>query len=186
MSARACGILVALLTLLACGPGQDRLPVPGTDGALKSAAHIRAERRAYDGAPPVIPHNDFGMTCTQCHNLGGIEVPDVGFAPPYPHDGTLGLSGLARCRQCHVFAATDGTFVANSFVGLPQDLRRGRRLNPIAPPTIPHRIFMRENCLACHGGAAAREEIRTSHPERVRCRQCHVEVRTNLSLSLGG
>jgi cytochrome c-type protein NapB len=35
---------------------------------------------------------------------------------------------------------------------------------------------MRENCAACHAGPAAREEIRTSHPERTRCRQCHVEV----------
>jgi cytochrome c-type protein NapB len=37
---------------------------------------------------------------------------------------------------------------------------------------------MRENCAACHTGPAAREEIRTSHPERTRCRQCHVPVTT--------
>ena len=34
---------------------------------------------------------------------------------------------------------------------------------------------MRENCLACHTGPAVRQEIATTHPERSRCRQCHVE-----------
>ena len=38
---------------------------------------------------------------------------------------------------------------------------------------------MRENCAACHDGPGAREEIRTSHPERTRCRQCHVPVTDN-------
>ena len=48
-------------------------------------------------------------------------------------------------------------------------------LNPLAPPVMPHSAFMRENCLACHSGPAAREEIRTPHPERPRCGQCHVQ-----------
>jgi predicted CXXCH cytochrome family protein len=47
-----------------------------------------------------------------------------------------------------------------------------------APPTIPHKVFMRENCGACHVGPGAREEILTTHPERTRCRQCHVPVTT--------
>ena len=42
-----------------------------------------------------------------------------------------------------------------------QDLRQGKRLNALAPPPIPHKPFMRENCVACHSGPAAREEIRT-------------------------
>jgi cytochrome c-type protein NapB len=37
---------------------------------------------------------------------------------------------------------------------------------------------MRENCAACHSGPGARAEIITTHPERVRCRQCHVPVTT--------
>jgi cytochrome c-type protein NapB len=43
------------------------------------------------------------------------------------------------------------------------------------PPPIPHDLQFRENCLACHGGPAAVAAIRTSHPERVNCRQCHLE-----------
>ena len=156
----------------------EMVQVPGKEGRLKSAATVRAARRAYDGAPPVIPHEAFGSDCTNCHGRDGIEVPGVGYAPPSPHETTPGLSAVSRCRQCHVFAVTEEQFARNDFSGLRQDLRRGRRLHDNAPPTIPHKTFMRENCAACHTGPAAREEIRTSHPERVRCLQCHVPVTT--------
>jgi len=172
--------VVAAVALLALGCGDGgQVPVPGHEGAGKTEASLRAERRAYDGAPPVAPHEDFGMECTSCHDTEGMDVPDVGFAPPSPHEATLGMSAVSRCRQCHVFQATADLFVGNEFAGLRQDLRRGARLNPISPPTIPHKTFMRENCAACHAGPAAREEIRTSHPERPRCPQCHVKVATN-------
>lgn len=144
----------------------------------KSPAGVRAERRAYDGAPPVIPHRNFGIDCVACHSAEGMEVDDVGFAPPSPHELTPGMSAISRCRQCHVFVTTEAVFRDNDFEGLRQDLRHGARLHPSAPPVIPHKTFMRENCLACHAGPAAREEIRTSHPEGLRCRQCHVPVIT--------
>jgi nitrate reductase (cytochrome), electron transfer subunit len=37
---------------------------------------------------------------------------------------------------------------------------------------VPHPIFMRENCLSCHG-AAGPEPIRTTHPWQTNCLQCH-------------
>jgi nitrate reductase cytochrome c-type subunit len=172
------GLLATLvLTGWVGGCAQETMvAVPDSDGGMKSAATVRAERRLYDGAPPVVPHENFGMSCTECHNVQGVEVPGVGFAPPQPHADTAGMSSVSRCVQCHVFKQSDAVFAASDFIGLRQDLRHGARLNPIAPPTIPHKTFMRENCLACHSGSAAREEIRTTHPERVRCRQCHVPV----------
>jgi len=157
----------------------------GEDESAKNSATVRAARRAYDGAPPVVPHEDFGMSCVSCHNEQGVELEDVGFAPPSPHELTDGMNALSRCRQCHVFKAADTLFVANDFAGLRQDLRRGPRLNPLAPPTIPHKTFMRENCTACHSGAAAREEIRTPHPDRTRCRQCHVPTFTRAQFATG-
>ncbi|MCG8590585.1 MAG: hypothetical protein MJE66_14940, partial [Proteobacteria bacterium] len=159
----------------ACGGGD------GPGPAAKSAAAERAERRLYDGAPPVIPHPGFSGTCTECHSEAGVAVADVGFAPPTPHELTPGLGLASRCVQCHVYAAAEGVFRENAFQGLAQDLRRGRRLSDLSPPVMPHPRFMRENCAACHTGPAAREEIRTSHPERQRCGQCHVEriVTTN-------
>lgn len=166
------------LSAMACQTGPEMVSVPGEEGRLKSAATVRAERRAYDGAPPVIPHEDFGIECTDCHGVMGVEVPDLGYAPAMPHEDTRGMSATSRCRQCHVFDLTDELFVASGFAGLRQDLRAGGRLHGNAPPTIPHKTFMRENCAACHAGPAAREEIRTTHPERVRCGQCHVSVTT--------
>lgn len=173
---RPAAVLTALLLggaaalAVACGAGASDPRTPAVE---------RAERRLYDGAPPVVPHTDFGMTCTECHNERGMQVTDVGYAPPSPHEITAGMSATSRCRQCHVFRITDEIFVASGFVGLRQDLRSGGRLHPLAPPTMPHKAFMRENCVACHTGPAAREEIRTPHPERTRCRQCHLPVTTN-------
>lgn len=180
------GLLGLLFLLGACSRTPDEVAVPGKEGAVKTAASLRAERRAYDGAPPVIPHRNFAITCTECHDLEGMEVEGVGYAPPSPHEGTLGMSAISRCRQCHVFAVTEATFASNSFAGLRQDLRHGGKLHELAPPTLPHKTFMRENCTACHSGPAAREEIRTSHPERARCVQCHVAVTTRATFDRGG
>jgi cytochrome c-type protein NapB len=105
-----------------------------------------------------------------------MAVSGVGFAPASPHVDTEKAGGTIRCNQCHVFATDDGTFVDSEYGGFRQDLRAGGRATAGAPPTIPHRILMRENCIACHDGPGAREEIRTTHPERTRCRQCHVPV----------
>jgi cytochrome c-type protein NapB len=105
-------------------------------------------------------------------------VSGVGFAPASPHEGTAYERATGRCRQCHVFRTTGDLFVDNSFEGVAQDLAAGDRATAGAPPRIPHRILMRENCIACHDGPGARAAIRTTHPERVRCRQCHVPVET--------
>ena len=171
------GMCAVSLQATACAESDD-VPVPGRAGLVKSSAASRADRRAYDGAPPVIPHSPFGAECSACHNERGQSVPNVGFAPPSPHPGTVFEGGTTRCRQCHVFRTTEDLFVSSGFVGLDQDLAAGDRATAGAPPRIPHRLLMRENCVACHDGPAAREEIRTDHPERDRCRQCHVPVET--------
>jgi len=161
-------VLLALATLAAgCAEGGTS-PTPATE---------RARRRAYDGAPPVIPHPPQGSPCSVCHGRTAKEVPGLGLAPPSPHEETEGIGATAHCRQCHVFRGTGGVLVESSFAGLRQDLRHGPRHHPLAPPVIPHAVFMRENCSACHCGPAAREEIRCTHPERRLCRQCHVPSR---------
>ena len=169
--------LVGVGAGMGCGSADEPGPqvVPDRPGATKSDPAVRAARRLYDGAPPRIPHGAAQGTCTECHNQQGRHVPELGFAPPMPHDWTQGLSALSRCRQCHVESSDAAPFVESDFRGLAQDLRPGRRLLTGSPPVLPHPVFMRENCLACHDGPAAREAIRTKHPERVRCLQCHVE-----------
>ncbi|MCB9919716.1 MAG: hypothetical protein H6832_15035 [Planctomycetes bacterium] len=158
-------------------------PDPAVLAQSKTPAVERALRRAYNGAPPTIPHAPFGIACTSCHNRIGMEVPNVGFAPPMPHEETSGLAAISRCNQCHVYKTSDAVFRPSSFVGRPQDLRKGTKQHEGAPPVIPHPVFMRENCQACHTGNAAREEIRCTHPERTRCLQCHLEMTSSASTS---
>lgn len=165
--------LLAAGALLVAGCGG---PDSGSDAVMQSSATVRAERRAYDGAPPIIPHDEFGMTCGACHDEWGQSVEGVGFAPASPHDGTSREYSTGRCRQCHVPVLTQAMFVANDWTGLQQDLSPGARLAANSPPTIPHMVLLRENCAACHTGPGARDEIRSTHPERDRCTQCHVEV----------
>jgi cytochrome c-type protein NapB len=102
-------------------------------------------RRAEPGAPPVIPH-----------------VVDDG-----------GAAGEV-CLACHGDGGWVPRFEAYTPVtphpALPP-LRRAAMSG--APPPIPHSLEMRERCRACHAGPGAVDEFRTSHPERVSCRQCH-------------
>lgn len=174
-----CAAVMALL--VGCGDetGSQQTVVPDHPGAVKTAALVRAQRRAYDGAPPVIGHVNFNIQCTQCHNERGMALGEIGFAPPMPHENTAGLSAVSNCTQCHVFQQTQEVFAVSTFAGLAQDLRHGQRLNEFAPPVLPHPVFMRENCFACHSGPAAREEIRSDHPDRLNCTQCHVPVYTD-------
>ncbi len=174
-----------LMLLFSASCGGPTVPVPGSEEAYKTAAAERAKRRAFDGAPPVIAHEPLGADCSACHTMQGIHIDGLGFAPPSPHRETAGMSAISRCRQCHIFQESATEFAESTFVGFQQDLRQGRRLFDGAPPVIPHQSLMRENCTACHSGPAAREEVRTSHPERVRCQQCHVVPLTAETLRLG-
>ena len=160
-------LALALGLLTACSGGA---PAGGHSDA-------RAARRAYDGAPPTIPHERFGSDCLECHGSRAIEVPGVGLSPPSPHASDNAAMG--RCEQCHVHRTADDLFAASGFEGLRQDLRRGGRQHALAPPVMPHALALRENCLACHAGPASRPEIRTTHPTRGRCLACHAQAVTD-------
>lgn len=129
----------------------------------------RALRRAYDGAPPTIPHDVDQMTagsCVACHATA-LRVGENS-APLIPH------AYYANCQQCHVVESSlfDSRPLATSrFVGLPAP-KEGARAWKGAPPTIPHATWMRENCRACHGPTGSLG-LRTSHPGRANCLQCH-------------
>jgi cytochrome c-type protein NapB len=162
--------VLSALVLFVAGCGDAASP----SGATPATLAVRAERRAFAGAPPVIPHPPQSTECTRCHTAAGMEVPRLGFAPANPHGHTAGLSDSARCKQCHLFRQTEAVFAASTFASLKTVGLRGERAHAAAPPTMPHGQFMRENCLACHDGPSARPETRCTHPERSRCQQCHV------------
>ena len=167
-----------------------------------SAAHARTLEmyrriRAYPGAPPRIPHGltegEFrGGSCNVCHLRGGYVARFGTYAPVVPHpdfesclqchavaDTLVGTplpsaGSVESCRQCHVnpdmaapmFVAHD--WVSTEWPGV------GRRAMPEGPLWIPHDAQLRSNCLACHSGPGAVREIRTDHPERANCMQCHL------------
>jgi cytochrome c-type protein NapB len=171
-------------------------PSPGSRRAAhpRTLATFRA-LRAYPGAPPRIPH---GLTpdetrnggCKTCHERGGYSQRFGAYVPVTPHpemgmclqchvgDAQLMSNPLpatdpnARCRQCHAPGVKRWRDSSLDWSPLPwPDLpaRTG------APPPIPHSLQLRGNCLACHSAPSAVAEIRTPHPERSNCRQCHVE-----------
>ena len=109
-----------------------------------TATAVRANRRAYNGAPPVIPHEPLKAACITCHTSKGEQVPNLGFAPANPH-GDMG--NINNCRQCHLFIADTNQFAESGFEGLPPAFTPGERLFAGAPPTIPHSLQMRANCL---------------------------------------
>lgn len=154
-----------------------------TSDQRSEAVALRVERRSFEGAPPVIPHPTTQMgslSCLGCHR-DGIVIGDL-VAPAMSHET------MDSCTQCHVEQRAEWvpvaavlpplTSVPNAFEGLesPGD---GLRAWPGAPPTIPHTVLLRENCASCHG-LHAPEGLRSSHPWRGSCQQCHV-LETGLS-----
>jgi nitrate reductase (cytochrome), electron transfer subunit len=147
------------------------LPV-GTPQERAQAAALRKAHRAYDGAPPTIPHevDQRGVPgCLSCHErgmkLGGRVAPRISH-PPYQ-----------SCVQCHVVSDSPRPLVRypdmprNGFVGL-ASAGNGSRAWGGAPPTLPHPTHMRDECSSCHGPTGL-PGLRTSHPERRSCVQCH-------------
>ena len=144
---------------------------PQTAALRQQALATRARRGAYDGAPPTVPHPVEWQTsaaCLACHQKGMRLQGRL--APPLSHPI------YANCTQCHAPGIAGeiagGLQVASSFEGL-SSAGKGPRAWPGAPPQIPHAVSMRENCAACHG-VTGREGMRTDHPQRQNCTQCHV------------
>lgn len=165
MTSRPAAALLAALTLATACVGVDPAARQGPARAAYRGAH-----REYDGAPPVIPHPVTALgrqDCLNCHR-DGTDLGQGGIAPRTPHPDRV------DCRQCHVEQLEPrAVFVKNDFDGLRYP-SGGTRAYPGAPPTMPHPRNGREGCLGCHGQGGG-SPMRTPHPERVVCLQCHVE-----------
>lgn len=164
----------------------DKLVQPVTDLAALTnvteagralARRERTARRAFDGAPPVVPHpiaQDSSFACLACHGPGLVIKDKIA--------SKMSHAPYASCTQCHVpaaglelpiqVAALREPLTTNEFVSLASP-QRGSRAWPQAPPTVPHRTHMREDCLSCHGPQGW-FGLRTPHPDRQSCLQCHV------------
>ena len=158
--------------------------------------------RAYPGAPPRIPH---GLTpaetrsggCKTCHERGGYSQRFGAYVPVTPHpemgaclqchvgDAQLMSNPLpaadpnARCRQCHAPGVLRWRDSSLNWRPLPWPVLTAKAGDHVPAP-IPHSLELRGNCLACHAAPSGVAEIRTTHPERANCRQCHVESRSDM------
>lgn len=128
----------------------------------------RAILRAFYTAPPVIPHeveSQDSKDCLRCHlNVTKLDGGRVAQKTPHPQ--------FSSCLQCHAPSLIKED-VDSTWQGL-KEPERGDRWFWVSPPTIPHRIYLRENCLSCHGPENPNMKLRTTHPERTSCLQCHV------------
>jgi cytochrome c-type protein NapB len=157
-------------------PQVDLFSQPQTsEEGKREALAARSRRRAFDGAPPVVPHAIDQRTTASCLVCHGDNVA-IGTSSQQVVRATKMSHGvLANCTQCHVeqHAAELGILEqpANLFEGNPAPLSGQRAWNG-APPTVPHTTLMRETCLSCHGPTGA-DPIRTTHAWRTNCLQCH-------------
>lgn len=140
-----------------------------TEEQKKKGRSGRGDRRPFYTAPPVVPHeitSRGSRECLTCHSqvreIGGeitIKTPHVQFT---------------NCLQCHVQGKQEDLPVLKTlWTGL-KEPKNSSKLHEFVPMTIPHRIFLRENCLSCHGPKNKNKKMRASHPERTNCMQCHV------------
>jgi cytochrome c-type protein NapB len=152
-------------------PASWRSSVTAPETARAETLALRASRRAYDGAPPVMPHSRNFVrtkTCLDCHAEGMWLGKRFGPPMSHPH--------LTQCMQCHVESRNldlpgSGMAVENVFDGLVSP-SGGEVAWAGAPPVMPHATFMRTDGLSCHGPDSY-PGLRTDHPERSNCVQCH-------------
>lgn len=155
-------------------------PKQANQSAIPASLQARGKRRAYAGAPPTIPHavnQQSAKNCLSCHQNGFKLGERV--APVMSHDY------MSECTQCHVVSQSPSPApemgahlipLANRFEPLKEPVG-GLRAYPGAPPVIPHSTHMRTNCLSCHG-ALGKPGLRSTHPERSSCTQCHTPSAT--------
>lgn len=150
--------------------GQAMLPRERTAALLESLKQ-REATRAYEGAPPVITHaiRDLDVrTCRACHATGLVAGAQISRMASHTY--------LTNCTQCHVEAESaefPGRPVPeNSFTPLRSQGAGGARALSGAPPNIPHPVFMRTNCVSCHG-TYGYPGLQPDHLDRQNCVQCH-------------
>jgi cytochrome c-type protein NapB len=167
----------AFVRLAAAHPGVLD-PVTQTPEEREATLAKRKSRRAFDGAPPTIPHRITQIgppDCVACHE-SGAKIGDL-VAPRMSHQS------YTSCTQCHAVmvdprpASETPKAPETTFEGI-SSWGKGTRAWPGAPPTIPHPTLMRSECTSCHGVFGA-PGIKSPHPYRQSCTQCHVANAAN-------
>jgi cytochrome c-type protein NapB len=158
---------------------------PEQGWSVAEAVAARTVRRAYDGAPPVVPHPvrpGGAPECVACH-LDGFAL-GARRASAIPHQT------FASCTQCHVSTAASLAVLDSGGSPTPGAMSTWRGLESSeggptayegAPPAVPHSTWMRERCESCHG-PDGRVAMRTPHLERRSCLQCHPAISERITI----
>ena len=140
---------------------------PAAPQVVAALLQSRESRRAFDGAPPIIPHPTPPLAvaaCLACHEQGATIGDKRAAKMSHPL--------YTNCTQCHVEDTQPESkrFWDTTFTALRP--APAERAFPSAPPAVPHPAWMRNDCQSCHG-ASGPAPLRTTHPERQNCLQCH-------------
>jgi cytochrome c5 len=157
---------------------------PTTDPeVLRMPLRFGAGDFAENAFPPTMPDTDWHREgwikndCLRCHETG------VESAPVVRHEGLPVILMAAKCRSCHVIEAgkeptgqrdntADPAFEANAFP-------------PMMPNSAVHRrAWISSDCVLCHedgvmGAPLLRHEGLPPIYLDVKCRSCHVQVRSH-------
>lgn len=143
-------------------------------------ANRRKVLRAYEGAPPAIPHpvlKSGAHYCLNCHSKGTVFEKDAeilgtknAVAKISPHPTWV------NCLQCHVPQNDVALFHKNKFktfrlAHVKKETIAGEE--PV-PPQMPHHMQNRENCVVCHLSKTADPSIIPKHGMRESCEACHM------------
>lgn len=134
----------------------------------------KIKNRAFYTAPPTVPHEVRSISnseCVTCHKINR-EFSDGRKSVISPHIEWF------NCQQCHVSqyniaGEIEQEIPLNNFEGLEKPDAK-HQAHEWAPPMIPHRTFLRENCNSCHSSETPKTEIKGPHHQRTNCLQCHV------------
>lgn len=165
----------ALLATLALGAWAQEAPKEQTPKPKELATYYQG--RAFPGSPSSYAHKDEGDydaepdACLSCHRRGTDGAP----VTPHP--------AVPECRHCHLRAKAVGTFRETTFAPAPAPQRLARALPGAPPPMVHPPSALRVGCLACHGPKATVKALKTEHPERADCQQCHVSRRSTEAFS---
>jgi len=155
-------------------------PVAGDGGNLTDGG---AAGFAADAFPPAIPdspahRNAWADECLRCHETGVADAPRV------MHRSVPAVALTGKCRTCHVEIRNHrmpprGTDPEN-LAYLPN------AFPPMIPTSDSHaEAWEKDSCLLCHesgvrGAPIVRHEGMPALLLGVKCRSCHVQVRSML------
>jgi hypothetical protein len=133
---------------------------PTPEPAAVSGTPVATETPPPSG-PRAIPHEVAGREqCLMCHDPAGNIRP-----APQDHVGRA----ADTCQMCHQPAAASGQVTPESTESSEEESATG------GPPSIPHDLAGRDDCLVCHNPAGGLRPAPADHAGRTSdtCQTCH-------------